>query len=338
MSSLASRDLFAQPFTAADFATAAQEIYTALLPTPQLAWPLLAERCGCEVWVKHENHLPTGAFKVRGGLWFMRQLREAQPELRGVVAATRGNHGQSIAFAAQRHDLAAVVVVPHGNNPDKNRAMRALGAELIEHGEDFNAALDHAAVLASERGFYAMPSFHPLLVQGVGTYAYELLRALPQLDTVYVPIGLGSGIAGMLAARNALGLATEVVGVVSAHADAYAQSFERGEVVSTGSADTLADGLAVRVPSAQALDYLRSGVARVVRVSDDEVLAAMAELFAATHNLAEGAGAAPLAALIKERDVMRGRRVAVVLSGGNVDSATLRRALTPQAPAAPAGA
>lgn len=324
---LALRDLVTQPLTAADFARAAQEIYTALLPTPQLAWPLLAERCGCEVWVKHENHLPTGAFKVRGGLWFMQHLREAMPELRGVVAATRGNHGQSIAYAARRHCLAAVIVVPHGNNPDKNRAMRALGAELIEHGEDFNAALDYATALAAERGLYAIPSFHPLLVQGVGTYAYELLRAVPDLDTVYVPIGLGSGIAGVLAARHALGLKFDVVGVVSAHADAYAQSFERGEVVSTARADTLADGMAVRVPSRAAFEYLRGGVARVVRVSDSEVLAAMSALFADTHNLAEGAGAAPLAALMQEREQMRGRRVALVLSGGNVDSVTLQRAL-----------
>ncbi len=328
MRTLPERDLLAQPLTAADFARAAQEIYTALLPTPQLAWPLLAERCDCEVWVKHENHLPTGAFKVRGGVWFMQQLRETLPEVRGVVAATRGNHGQSIAYAASRHDLEVVVVVPLGNNPDKNRAMRALGAELIEHGEDFNAAIDHAMALATERGLYAMPSYHPLLVQGVGTYAYELLRAVPELDTVYVPIGLGSGIAGMLAARNALGLRTEVVGVVSAHADAYAQSFERGEVVSTVSAETLADGMAVRVPSRIAFEYLRSGMARVVRVSDDEVLAAMAALLADTHNLAEGAGAAPLAALLKEREVMRGRRVAVVLSGGNVDRTTLQRVLS----------
>lgn len=327
MAGLDARDLLAQPLTAADFARAAQEIYGVLLPTPQLAWPLLAARCGCEVWVKHENHLPTGAFKVRGGLWFMQQLREAYPQLRGVVAATRGNHGQSIAFAAARHGLKAVVVVPRGNNPDKNRAMLALGAELIEHGEDFNAALDHATALAAERDLYAMPSFHPLLVQGVGTYAYELLRAVPALDTVYVPIGLGSGLAGMLAVRNALGLHTEVVGVVSAHADAYAQSFERGAVVSTASAETLADGVAVRVPSAAAFEYLRSGVARVVRVSDGEILAAMAALFDDTHNLAEGAGAAALAALLKERDAMRGRRVAVVLSGGNVDRATLRLAL-----------
>lgn len=327
MLGLPERDLVAQPFSAADFARAAQEIYSVLLPTPQLAWPLLAEHCGCNVWIKHENHLPTGAFKVRGGVWFMQQLSESRPEVRGVVAATRGNHGQSITFAARRHGLDAVIVVPRGNNPDKNRAMLALGAELIEHGADFNAALEHAHALATARGLFAMPSFHPLLVQGVGTYAYELLRALPDLDTVYVPVGLGSGIAGVLAARNALGLRTEVVGVVSAHADAYAQSFERGEVVSTDSADTLADGVAVRVPSPLAFAYLRTGVARMVRVTDDEVLAAMSLLLSTTHNLAEGAGAAPLAALLKERERMHGRRVALVLSGGNVDGATLKRVL-----------
>ncbi len=325
--SLPARDLLTKPLSAADFARAAQEIYTELLPTPQLVWPLLAARCGCEVWAKHENHLPTGAFKVRGGLWFMQQLREARPAVRGVVAATRGNHGQSIGHAARLHDLGAVIVVPHGNNPDKNRAMAALGVELIEHGEDFNAALDYATLLAAQRGLYLIPSFHPLLVQGVGTYGYELLRAVPDLDAVYVPIGLGSGIAGVLAARNALGLRTEIIGVVSAHADAYAQSFERGELVTTASADTLADGLAVRVPSPAALAYLRSGVARVVRVSDEQVLGAIAALFTDTHNLVEGAGAAPLAALINERQRMRGRRVAVVVSGGNLDRVTLQRAL-----------
>ena len=325
--SLPERCLIAQPLTAADFARAAQQIYTQLSPTPQIAWPLLAERCGCEVWVKHENHLPTGAFKVRGGLWFMHELMAATSGVRGVVAATRGNHGQSIAFAAGKHGLPAVIVVPHGNNPDKNRALRALGAELVEHGEDFNAALDHAQTLAQARDLVALPSFHAVLVQGVGTYSYEFLRAVPALDTVYVPLGLGSGIAGMLAARNALGLETEIVGVVAARADAYAQSFERGVAVSTVSADTLADGLAVRVPSPSALAYLRSGVARIVRVSDAEILSAIAMLFADTHNLAEGAGAAPLAALLQERARMQGRRVGLVVSGGNLDRATLLRAL-----------
>ena len=324
---LRERDLLAEPLGRADFEAAASALQRWLLPTPQLAWPLLAERCGCKVWVKHENHLPTGAFKVRGGLWFMRELMRAGGAIEGVVAATRGNHGQSIAFAARQHDVRAVIVVPHGNNPDKNRAMQALGAELVEHGADFSAALAHAGQLAEARGLYPVPSYHALLVQGVGTGAYEFLRAVPALDAVYVPIGLGSGIAGMLAARQALGLKTDIIGVVSAHADAYAQSFERGALVTTASADTVADGVAVREPSPSALAYLRSGVERIVRVTDDEVLAAIAAYVADTHNLAEGAGAAPLAALYQERERMRGKRVGLVLSGSNVDRATLQRAL-----------
>lgn len=299
-----------------------------LAPTPQIAWPLLAERCGCEVWVKHENHLPTGAFKVRGGIWFMHCLTAGGGAVPGVVAATRGNHGQSIACAARAAGIAATVVVPRGNNPDKNRAMRAYGATLVEHGEDFDSALAHARELAAARGLIAVPSYHPHLVQGVASCGYELLAALPELDTVYVPIGLGSGIAGMLAARHVLGHRAEVVGVVSAHADAYARSFAAGHVVATDSARTLADGLAVRVPDAGALDYMLAGVARIVAVDDDEVLGAIRALFEDTHQLAEGAGAAPLAALLKERERLRGRRVAVVLSGGNVDAPTLLRALT----------
>jgi threonine dehydratase len=326
---LRSRDLRSDPIRLAEFDEAAAVIYGCLGPTPQIAWPLLAERCGCEVWVKHENHLPTGAFKVRGGLWFLEHLAASGEAPTGVIAATRGNHGQSIAFAARRHAIDAVIVVPHGNNPEKNHAMRALGAEIIEHGADFNEALDHAVALGRERGLYAMPSFHPLLVNGVGTYAVELLRALPDLDAVYVPVGLGSGIAGMLAARNALGLDTEIIGVVAAGADAYARSFASGVVETTPTADTLADGLAVRIPDADALAYMLSGVSRIVRVSDDAILAAVRHLFEDTHNLAEGAGAAPLAALLEERETMRGKRVGIVLSGGNMDRATFLKALDP---------
>lgn len=237
------RNLMEQPLTAAEFEAAAAVIHDVVAPTPQIAWPLLAARAGCEVWVKHENHLPTGAFKVRGGLWYMHELARSGGAIRGVVCATRGNHGQSVAFAARRYGLAAVVVVPRGNNGDKNRAMRAYGAELLEYGDDFNAALEHAEVLASARGLHAMPSFSPLLVQGVGTYGYELFRALPDLDAVYAPIGLGSGLAGLLAARNALGLRTELVGVVATGADAYARSFEAGHVVATARSDTIADGM-----------------------------------------------------------------------------------------------
>ncbi|MGE0485493.1 MAG: threonine dehydratase [Gammaproteobacteria bacterium] len=325
----APRDLGAAPFSLAELETAAAAVHAVLAPTPQITWPLLGERAGCETWVKHENHLPTGAFKVRGGVWFLSCLKAAQPDCAGVVAATRGNHGQSIAFAASRLGLRAVVVVPHGNNPDKNRAMRALGAELVEAGEDFDAALAVAKELAAREGLYALPSWHPLLVQGVASYGLELFRGMPAPDTVYVPIGLGSGACGVIAARDALGLDCEIVGVVSAHADAYARSFEQGRAVATASAQTLADGLAVRTPSVPALAYLRDGLARVVRVDDDAVLAAIRALFEDTHNLAEGAGAAAFAAVLAERERNTGRRVAVVLSGANLDRATLARALAP---------
>ncbi len=265
--------------------------------------------------------------QVRGGVWLCSQLVAAGLGRDGVIAATRGNHGQSIALAAARFGLAAVIVVPHGNSVDKNRAMVALGAELIEAGEDFDAALAHARDLAEQRGLYAVPSWHPLLVQGVGSYALELFRAVADLDVVYVPIGLGSGICGVIAVRDALGLATEVVGVVSEHADAYARSLDSGTPISTASADTLADGLAVRVPSAAAFAYLQTGIARIVRVSDAEVLGAIGAYFDATHNLAEGAGAAPLAALLRERAHYAGRRAGLILSGGNLDRTLLLRAL-----------
>jgi len=324
---LPTRDLIADPFTRDELERAAAAVHEVLVPTPAIAWPLLAERSGCEVFVKHENHLPTGAFKVRGGLWLMRQLVAAVPDLPGVVAATRGNHGQSIALAAAGVGRRAVIVVPHGNNPEKNRAMRAYGAELVEHGKDFDDALAQAQSLAATRGLLALPSFHSLLVQGVASYALELFGAVSDLDTVYAPIGLGSGVAGLIAARDALGLATDIVGVVSAHADAYAQSIEAGRVVTTASANTIADGMAVRTPAPDALAYLQRGLARIVRVDDDGVRAAMRHYLSDTHNLAEGAGAAPLAALLAERDAHRGGRVALVLSGGNVDRETLRDVL-----------
>jgi len=324
---LPARDLLAEPFTHAELAEAAAAVHEVLVPTPAIAWPLLAERSGCEVFVKHENHLPTGAFKVRGGLWLMRQLVAAVPDFPGVVAATRGNHGQSIALAAARVGRRAVIVVPRGNNPEKNRAMRAYGAELVEHGTDFDDALAHAQALAETHGLLALPSFHPLLVQGVASYALELFGTVPDLAAVYAPIGLGSGVAGLIAARDALGLATEIVGVVAAHADAYAQSLEQGRVVMTARADTIADGMAVRTPAPAAFAYLQRGLARIVRVDDDSVRAAMRHYLSDTHNLAEGAGAAPLAALLAERQALRGRRVALVLSGGNVDRATLRDVL-----------
>ncbi len=313
--------------TLGELEQAAEEVYRHMQPSPQLAWPLLSERCGCEVWVKHENHNPTGAFKVRGGLLYLQRLRQADPGCPGVATATRGNHGQSVAFAARRNDLQALVVVPEGNSADKNRAIQALGAELVIHGADFDEAIPHSVALAEERGLHRMPSFHADLVLGVASYSLEFLRAAPALDRVYVPIGLGSGICGMICARNALGLETEIVGVVSTEADCYAQSLAAGHCVSTESAATLADGVAVRVPSPEALAMMQDNVARIVKVSDEQVLDAMASYFADTHNIAEGAAAAPLAALLAEREPNRGCRVGLVLSGGNVDGDLYRRAL-----------
>jgi threonine dehydratase len=305
----------------------ASQVYQHMLPSPQLQWPLLSDRCGCEVWVKHENHNPTGAFKVRGGLVYMNNLHARDPSIRGIVTATRGNHGQSIAFAAARLGLSCVIVVPEGNNADKNRAMQALGAELIIHGRDFDEAVPHAAALALERGLHRIPSFHMDLVQGVASYSLEFLQARPNLKRVYVPIGLGSGICGMICARNALGHPAEIVGVVSSNADAYALSLSAGKPIATASADTIADGMAVRVPSEQALDLMMGNVARVVKVSDKEILAAVGYYFDDTHNVAEGAGAAPLAALLQEKAINSGEEAGVILSGGNIDKALYTTAL-----------
>ena len=290
-----------------------------MLPTPQISWPLLSERPGTELWVKHENHTPIGAFKVRGGLVYMDDLRRAQPTIKGVVSATRGNHGQSVGFAARRLGMQAVIVAPHGNSIEKNRAMRALGVELVEHGHDFQAAFEHAVELSETRKLHLLRSYHPMLVLGVATYSLEFLGSAPDLDTVYVPIGLGSGISGMIEARDALGLGTRIVGVVAEGAPAYALSFAAGKPVSTNAADTMADGVACRVPVPDAVATINKGAERVVTVTDNEIMAAMRHYFTDTHNVAEGAGAAPLAALLKEKHKMAGKRVGVVLSGGNID-------------------
>ena len=298
---------------------AADLVHRVMPPTPLHRWPLLGERCGAEVWVKHENHTPVGAFKLRGGLTYFDELRRASPDVAGVISATRGNHGQSVGFAARRNGFAATIVVPHGNSVEKNAAMRALGVELIEHGHDFQAAAEHATVLAAARGLHRVPSFHPWLVRGVASYGLEMFRADPDLDTVYVPIGLGSGISGTIAARDALGLATRIVGVVAENAPAYALSLAAGRPVSTNSADTLADGMACRVPDEAALAIIRAGAERVVTVSEAAIRAAMRHYFTDTHTLAEGAGAAPLAALLQERAAQQGKRIGLVLSGANVD-------------------
>jgi threonine dehydratase len=306
---------------------AATLVASAMRPTPEICWPTLSARCGVEVWVKHENHTPIGAFKVRGGLVYVDDLLRRGPAPAGIIAATRGNHGRSIAFAARRRGLSATIVVPHGNSAEQNAAIRAFGAELIEHGRDFQDALEYAAQFAQERRLAMVPSFDEALVRGVATYGLELLHAVDGLETVYVPIGLGSGICGTIAAREALGLTTSVVGVVSDAAPTYALSFAARKPVSTNSANTQADGLAVRVPHAEAVEIINHFVERIVSVSDREIEEAMRAYFTDTHNVAEGAGAATLAALIKERDQMRGRRVGLVLSGGNVDRATYARIL-----------
>jgi threonine dehydratase len=315
-------------FSLTQLERAASIVYEAMPPTPQYAWPLLRKLVGAEVWVKHENHSPTGAFKVRGGLVYFRDLVHRRERPAGVMSATRGNHGWSVGFAARRSGLSATIVVPHGNSREKNAAMLALGIELIEHGHDFQAAREHAVRLAKERGLSMVPSFDPLLVQGVASYSLELLRAVPALDVAYVPIGLGSGICGMIAAREALGLTTEIVGVVSEQAPAYAMSYEQHRAVDQPAATRIADGMACRTPEPDALEMIWQHVVRVVRVSDDEVEEAMRLMFIATHNAAEGAGAAALAAAMKERTRVAGRRVAVVLSGANVDHDVFARVLS----------
>lgn len=305
--------------TLEDLEAAARVVYRRLTPTAQYPWPILSEAAGAEVWVKHENHLMTGAFKARGGLVYVDRLLRERPHVSGVVSATRGNHGQSIAFAVRGTGLACTIVVPHGNSSEKNAAMRALGAELVEYGRDFDEARGRAAEIAAERGFEMVPSFHDHLVAGVASYALELFRAAPDLDVVYVPIGLGSGICGTIAARDALGLRTEVVGVVAEGAAAYALSFEAGRPIPTNAAVTFADGMAVRVPSPEALDAIRAGAARIAVVPDAAIAEAMRLIFRATHNIAEGAGAAGLAALLADRDRLAGRKAAYIQSGGNVD-------------------
>jgi threonine dehydratase len=306
---------------------AATIVYEAMAPTPQYAWPLLRERLGTQVWVKHENHTPTGAFKVRGGLVYFHGLARSRRPPRGVIGATRGNHGQSIAYAAARAGLSATIVVPHGNSREKNAAMRALGAELIEHGDDFQASREHAEALARERGLSMVPSFDMALVQGVASYSLELLQAVPDLDVVYVPIGLGSGICGMIAAREALGLKTEIVGVVSTLAPAYALSFEEHRLIEYPVTTRIADGVACRTPEIGALEFIWRHVARVVQINDRELEAAMRLMYTSTHNVAEGAGAIGLAAALKERDRLAGRKVATILSGCNLDRDAFARVL-----------
>lgn len=319
-------------FSASDLEAAAELVHTQVPPSLQYAWPLLSNEVGAEVWVKHENHNPTGAFKVRGGVTFIDWLTRTNPATPGICTATRGNHGQSQARAAVAAGLRAKVYVPHGNSVEKNAAMRAFGAELVEFGDDFDTARVEAFRVADEEGLTVVPPFHPELVRGVATYAWELFQTVRDLDTVYVPIGCGSGICGTIAARDALGLATKIVGVVSENADCAKKSVEAGRLIETNSARTFADGMAVRVPVPEAFEIYSKGVDRLVSVSDDAVAEAMRVYYRTTHNLAEGAGAAPLAALLDERDRMAGRKVGVILCGGNVDMEVFRTVLAGQTP------
>ena len=309
----------------------AMRVVRAAMPaTPQQRWPLLDQRVGAQVWVKHENHTPVGAFKLRGGLVYFDALRRREPEVRGVISATRGNHGQSVGYAALRHGLQATIVVPHGNSLEKNAAMRALGVELVEHGADFQAAREHAAQLAREHGLHMVPSFHDDLVRGVATCWVEFFESFAPgyaPEAVFVPIGQGSGICACAAARAHVGAKTSIIGVVSAHATAYQQSFRAGRAIEAPVTTQLADGMACRVPDEQALAVIRREVDDVIAVTDAQVAAAMRALFADTHNVAEGAGAASLAGALLQRERWQGRRIGVALTGGNVDTAVFAQVL-----------
>lgn len=305
--------------TKTELESAAQVVYRAMQPTPQYSWPLLNEALGTEAWIKHENHTPTGAFKVRGGLVYMDALAKESSSIRGVISATRGNHGQSIGFAARRHGLQATIVVPHGNSKEKNAAMRSLGVTLIEHGSEFQESREHAAGLAEEQRLHMVPSYHRALVSGVASAWLELLSGHPDLDTILVPIGQGSGICAAIAARNALGLSTRIIGVVSSHALGYKLSFEQGRRIESPVSTVIADGMACRVPEEASLVVIAKYADAVMDVTDDEVAAAMRLYFTATHNVAEGAGAAPLAAAMKMKGSLKGRKIGLPLTGGNVD-------------------
>lgn len=298
--------------------SSAHHVYSVLAPTPQYCWPLLSERLGAEVWIKHENHTPVGAFKVRGGLVYFADIAKGN-EIKEVITATRGNHGQSVALAAKRHGISSTIVVPFGNSAEKNAAMRALGAKLIEHGDDFQSAREYAIALAETSGAHMIPSFHPLLVQGVATYSLEIFRTVHALDCMYVPIGLGSGICGAIAVRNALSPRTKIIGVVSAHARAYALSFASKQQMESPASTTLADGMACRIPQPEALEAIWKYVDHIVEVTDEEIADAMRTTYECTHNCAEGSGAAAVAAIAKERDLLGNKKVAAVLTGSNID-------------------
>lgn len=314
----------------AEIEQAAKTVYGGMTETPQFTWPLLNAALGTEVWVKHENHAPTGAFKVRGGMVYMEKLAREQPQVKGVISATRGNHGQSVGLAARRFGLQATIVVPEGNSREKNAAMRALGVSLLEHGQEFQESREHAMALSQSEGLHMIPSFHRDLVAGVSTYWMELFTAQPDLDVALVPIGQGSGMCGAVAARNALGLKTRIIGVVSAHALAYKLSFEQGCKLESPVSTKVADGVACRVPDDASLAVMQSQVDEVLAVTDDEVMDAIRLFFTATHNVAEGAGACSLAGAMQIRERLHGKKVGVTLSGANIDHDMFGRILLGQ--------
>ena len=319
-------------FTRQDIKQATRLVHASMPPTPQYVWPQICAKTGTTVWVKHENHTPTGAFKIRGGITFIDWLKREHPQTPGIVTATRGNHGQSQARAAVAAGMAAKVVVPFGNSVEKNAAMKSFGADLIEHGKDFEEARQEAARISDAENLFSVPPFHRELVRGVASYAYELFSAVPQLDTVYAPIGCGSGICGLIEVRDALGLTTKIVGVVSTLAANAKLSLEAGTLIETSSANTFADGIAVRVPVQAAFDIYSREIDRIVAVSDDEVANAMRIYFRDTHNVAEGAGAASLAALLQEGRSIAGKSVGLILSGGNVDADVFQQVLSGATP------
>jgi len=315
-------------FSLDDLRNSTEIVYANLSPTPQIHWPLLSARVGAKVWVKHENHTPIGAFKVRGGCVYLQHFIDKNPQTPGMITATRGNHGQSIARAATKAGVPVTILVPEGNSTEKNRAMEAFGAELIIAGKDFDEARAVAQQLSESRNLSMIPSFHKSLVLGVATYALEFFENVADLDTVYVPIGQGSGVCGMITVRDLLGLKTKIVGVVSENADAYAQSFENGQIITTNSANTFADGMACKVPQEDAMEIIWNGCERIVRVSEQQIRDAIVALYQDTHNIAEGAGAAAFAALMSERDLIANKRVGIILSGGNIDLELLQLVLS----------
>ena len=313
-----------------DIENAAQVVYRSFQATPQYCWGLSSQRLGADCWVKHENHTPVGAFKIRGGLTYFEALRASGPLPAEVVSATRGNHGQSMGWAARAHGVACTIVVPRGNSQEKNAAMRALGVTLVEHGDEFQDAREHAMALAAQRGALMVPSFHKDLVSGVATYWWEFFKAVPQMDVAYVPIGMGSGAAAAIQAKLALGHRAKIVGVVSAHATSYADSIAAGRVLAAPVTTRLADGMACRIADPAALSVLAPHLDHIVRVTDAEVADAMRHLYADTHNVAEGAGAASFAAAMQERARLKGLTVGVTLCGGNVDAGVLAQVLAGQ--------